>query len=265
MLPAGIVQPIDLLTALDTLQRCLIVGVTGTGKTSLLRHLLARRLQISKVVVFDPHAYPGKWPGCIVIGRGRNYSEIDRALTGLLQLMDKRYDDIGQGLVAEGNHPPLTILIDEWRAIAYNLKGASDVIKALLTESRKAAFSIFVVSQSDRAKPLGLEGEYDLKDGFAIVRLTVAGGKHRATLDTGNGEQATILPGPFVASPSRVFEPIEPIDLTPKPDATEARILELYRQGESISAIAAAVYGSKGGNQNEQVKNILTRFNWGRV
>jgi hypothetical protein len=37
--------------------------------------------------------------------------------------------------------------IDEWRAITANLgKPAADAIKALLTESRKAAFSVFVAT-----------------------------------------------------------------------------------------------------------------------
>jgi hypothetical protein len=58
---------------------------------------------------------------------------------------------------------------------------------------------------------------------------------------------------------------LDRLNLEPALDPTEARILDLYRQGESISAIATAVYGSKGGNQNEQVKTVLTRFNWGRV
>ena len=107
---------IDLLSALDPVQRCLIVGPSDAGKTTLLQWIISRRLNNSKVIVIDPHAYPGKWPNCIVLGTGRNYAEIGRALHALILLMTKRYDEIGKGLVAEMAHNRLTIVIDEWRA-----------------------------------------------------------------------------------------------------------------------------------------------------
>lgn len=65
---------LNLLAELDTVQRCLIVGASDSGKTTLLQHIITRRLATSKVVVIDPHAYPGKWGGCIVVGTGRNYT-----------------------------------------------------------------------------------------------------------------------------------------------------------------------------------------------
>jgi hypothetical protein len=257
--------PVNLLAALDSFQRCLIVGASDTGKTTLLQWIVARRLPTSKVIVIDPHAYPHKWPGgCVLVGTGRDYPKIDQALEALVRLMTKRYDEIGRGVVAEMHHERITILIDEWRAIVYNVKGASEAIKALLTESRKAAFSVFVATHSDRAKPLGLEGEYDLKDGFAVVRLTNVNGQRLATLDTGNGETPAALPGPFVGGPAGIdVTTCDPalLDLDPpRPTPIEAHILTLHQAGEPISAIAEQVYGSKGGNQNEKVKAILNRF-----
>ncbi len=276
LLPAPI--QVDLLAALDNVQRCLIVGASDSGKTTLLQWLVSRRRQTSKVIVIDPHAYPDKWPGCIVVGTGRNYREIDKALDALVRLMTKRYDEIGKGIVAEQGHSRITILIDEWRAIVYNVKGAGEAIKALLTESRKAAFSVFVASHSERAKPLGLAGEYDLKEGFAIVRLSIANGQRQATLDTGNGEVPGTLPGPFVAGRQPVLEANAPstgyqaealktgnpgdglINLEVEPTPVEAHILHLYEAGENISAIATAVYGSKGGHQNQRVKETLRKY-----
>lgn len=249
---------IDLLSALDAVQRCLIVGSSSdVGKTSLLQHIVLRKQHSSKVIVIDPHTWPNKWPTGVVVGMGRNYKEIDQALTALVRLMTKRYDEIGKGLVAEMGHNKITIIIDEWRAIVANVKGASDAIKALLTESRKAAFSVFVATHSDRAKPLGLEGEYDLKDGFTIVRLFFVGnGQRHATLDTGNGEIPVTLPGPY----SQVVEG-EALDLKPEPDETEAEVLRRHQVGDSISAIAQQVFGSKGGPQNQRIKDILEKFN----
>jgi hypothetical protein len=259
LLPAQ--TQIDLLAALDSVQRCLIVGASDAGKTTLLQWLVSRKAQTSKVIVIDPHAYPDKWPGCVVIGTGRNYSEIDRALEALVRLMTKRYDEIGKGVVAEQGHSRITILIDEWRAIIYNVKGASEAIKALLTESRKAAFSIFVATHSDRAKPLGLEGEYDLKDGFAVVRLSVVNRQRQATLDMGSGEVPALLPGPFTGNEPQIIETDEFINLEVEPTPAEAYILKLYEEGQSISVIAATVFGSKGGNQNQRVKDVLNKYN----
>jgi hypothetical protein len=239
----------------------LIVGASDAGKTTLLQWLVSRKAQTSKVIVIDPHAYPDKWPGCVVIGTGRNYSEIDRALEALVRLMTKRYDEIGKGVVAEQGHSRITILIDEWRAIIYNVKGASEAIKALLTESRKAAFSIFVATHSDRAKPLGLEGEYDLKDGFAVVRLSVVNRQRQATLDMGSGEVPALLPGPFTGNEPQIIETDEFINLEVEPTPAEAYILKLYEEGQSISVIAATVFGSKGGNQNQRVKDVLNKYN----
>jgi hypothetical protein len=259
LLPA-LVQPVNLLDALETVQRCLIVGASDTGKTTLLQHIINRRVQNSKVIVIDPHAYPKKWAGCSVAGTGRNYGEIEKALTALVQIMTKRYDEIGKGVMPEMGHPRITILIDEWRAIIANVKPAGEAIKALLTESRKAAFSVFVATHSDRAKPLGLEGEYDLKDGFAVVRLTVINGQRQATFDTGNGELPVMLPGPYHGHYPQVIDAGEFINLDVKPTAIEAEILNLHSAGNSISAIAAQVFGSKGGNQNQQVKDVLSKY-----
>lgn len=251
---------LDLLTALDSVQRCLIVGASDSGKTTLLQWLVSRRLQTSKVIVIDPHAYPQKWPGCVVVGTGRNYPEIANALDALVRLMTKRYEEIGKGIVAEQAHSRITILIDEWRAIVYNVKEASEAIKALLTESRKAAFSVFVATHSDRAKPLGLEGEYDLKDGFAIVRLSIANGQRYATLDMGNGEVPVTHPGFYPIQNLPVIEVEEVINLEPEPTPDEARILALHSQGASFNEIARQIYGHTGGKQTEQIKEVLAKF-----
>lgn len=258
-LPALLSGPVELLSALDSVQRCLIVGASDSGKTTLLQHITGRRLNNSKVVVIDPHASPGKWPGCMVIGIGRDYKNIDRALTALVQLMTKRYQDIGLGTVAEMGHNRITIVIDEWRAIAYHVPGAADAIKTLLTESRKAAFSVFVGSHSERVKALGLEGEGDLRDGFTMVRLTIANGIREATIDKGEGRQPASLPGPFVNYDSRIA-PGDDFALEVEPDEVEGKVLALHDSGKAISAIAEEVLGSKGGHQNRKVQEILERF-----
>lgn len=258
--PALLPSPVDLLATLDNAQRCLIVGASNAGKTTLLQHLVTRRLNRSKVIVIDPHAHPAKWPGCQVIGIGRDYQAVDEALQGLVRLMTQRYEEIGRGEVVEETHPRIIVVIDEWRAIVYNVKIAAQAIATLLTESRKAAFSVFVGTHSERVRALGIEGEGDLKDGFVIVRLSLIEGQRQASIDTGNGEHPAILPGPYAVPIQTTAPPVSVGLPVIEPDETEQRILELHQEGASLSQIAIDVYGSKGGKQAAQIKAILSKF-----
>lgn len=247
----------ELLPILDSAQRVLVIGASGAGKTNLLQWVVSRRAE--GVLVIDPHAAPGKWAGAKVIGIGSNFPEIEAALDNLIELMVRRYQEIGQGLVREGEHPRLTIIIDEWMSIAYQCRNAHDVLVRLLTESRKAAFSVIIGSHSERVKSLGLDGKGDLKDGFLFIRLWLEGGERKATFDYGRGERPCLLPGKFEpGNDTPVFE-IEAIGEV-KPNEQEQQILDLHDSGESESAIASAVFGSKGGPQNAKVRNVLLKF-----
>lgn len=120
--------------------------------------------------------------------------------------------------------------------------------------------SVFVATHSDRAKPLGLAGEYDLKDGFAIVRLSIVNGQRQATLDMGSGEVVTQLPGAYINGRQPVTETDEVINLEVEQTPTEAQILTLYEQGKSYNEIARQVFGHTGGKQVGQIKEIITKF-----
>lgn len=258
MLPASAGPQVNLLDVVSKEQRVLIKGVSNAGKTNLLQWIASRKQATSKVLVIDPHSSPDKWAGCQVVGTGSNHPEIEIALDRLIALMVKRYQDIAAGKVQEGQHSRLTILIDEWMSIAYQCANAKEAIVRLLTESRKAAFSIYIGSHSERVASLGLDGKGDLRDGFCLVRLYLANGERSATIDYGNGEQAALLPGPFSAGP--VMESSEFINLDIEPTPTEAAILTLHRQGENHKIICEAIGWTPGGKQYQRIDEILTRF-----
>ncbi|MFC1975673.1 hypothetical protein ACFLXQ_04695 [Chloroflexota bacterium] len=262
LLPAQ--TPVDLLAALDTAQCALIVGPREVGKTTILQHVISRRLRSSQVLVLDPHSHPTRWPqGCLVVGTERDFPKIERALKGLMALMNKRYREIGKGLVREGEHSRVTVIIDEWRAIVYNLgKPAGEMIKTLLAESRKTNIDVFVGTHSERVKALGIEGEGDLKDGFVMVRLAInkMTKERKATIDYGEGEIPVILPGPFTDSIPSVVENDHFINLEVEPSPAEAHILNLHEAGESFNEIARQVYGNTGGKQTQRIKEVITRF-----
>ncbi len=254
------------MTVLDNAQCALIVGAKDTGKTTLLKHVIARRLSWSHVLILDPHSHPSRWPpGCQIVGTERQFDQIANALQALMSLMNKRYRDIGKGLVQEGEHESVTVIIDEWRAIVYQLgKSAADAIKTLLVESRKTNINMFVGTHSERVKALGIEGEGDLKDGFVMVRLRInqATNQRSATLDYGDGEIDVDLPGPFI-DPYQERQFLE-ISAEPEPNDNEALVLQLYDEGETrYNEIARQVYGSVGGKQTQRIKQTLQKF--GRV
>jgi len=258
------VQPVDLLSFLRPVKRGLIVGASDAGKTTLLKWMVTERAHLGKVVVIDPHAGPTTWPA-EVIGRGSDHAEISRALDGFVALMERRYGEIGDGLVEEEGHRLITVVVDEWMAIADECPNAAKCFRRLLTEARKANVHLWLGSHSERVEPLKLSGRGDLKDGLVIVKINYnqVTGERSAIIkikyDDHTETIPTILPGEFNGQTWTVSKPS--LEL-PEPELSEIeqRILSMKEEGKSVSAIAEAVFGSKGGNQNNEVKRILSRF-----
>ena len=67
--------PVVRLEEIANLDNLWVVGPKGSGKTTVLRRLL--ELRRGKHWALDPHATPGKWPSCTVVGGGRDFAAID--------------------------------------------------------------------------------------------------------------------------------------------------------------------------------------------
>ena len=178
--------------------------------------------------------------------------------------MGKRYRDIGRGLVGEGEHPSVTVVVDEWRAIVFNLgKPAGNIIKTLLAESRKTNIDVFVGTHSERVKALGIEGEGDLKEGFVMVRLNInkLTKERQATIDYGDGEIVANLPGRYVNHSSEGLAGKNFLALKAEPRPEEAKILAMHRAGESLRSISKEVYDGKFGEfYNQKIKAVLHKY-----
>jgi len=289
-----------LLPVLLGLDRILVIGGMGAGKSELLRHLAYRRSMQGETVVIDSHSAPGDWPdSCRVVGRGRQYRQIEAEMSRIMGEMDRRYKlrSSGHG----GAFAPLSLIIDEL-TVLNQFCDVGDEMKALLCECRKVAIRIIFAGQSDRAGALGLKGNNDLRAGFeALVYLErEAGGERIATVMAGTDKQGRrfVHPGPFpkaCLSVSPVYASETPIDRgfsgdrqtdgqdrqTPRIDYREGaeafaqcftgpakrifesrderRIVDLFESGFSPSGIAAEIWGSQNGRRTKAVKTVLAQ------
>jgi len=252
-----------IIPALVNRQRILIVGASDAGKTTLLRWLIdARR---GKCLVIDPQGSPGKWgPDAKMIGEGLNYSRIAIVLPQLLAEMQRRHAQIGTGEVLEGQHSQLTIIIDDLRGIIMNCKEAGKNLAHLLTDGRSTGLNLIIGTHSRYVKPLGLEGEGDLRKGFVIVELHGGNGEMRGATLEFNADQNKIphaLPGPHpdieaakarAQAAEKIETDIEAIladEPMPEPEPSRTNgydpdraelIREMYNDGSTKTEIARA-------------------------
>lgn len=272
LLEAGVMP--DLLTSIRDFERMLIVGSSGAGKTTLLQHVCHTRP--GEVIVCDVHDDGHTWPpNCQVVGGGQNYADVMKALQWIIETIRARYALRATGAILDDENCPLTTLVlDEWRELVSAEPDAADVMKKTLTSGRKIRMGVVLGSHSERVGPLGIRGEGDLKDGFYVIRLH--GDKYAgfsATLDQGDGEIPVKLPGPY--QPHLLAAPGKPasrdaglaLDLSKveRPmDETERAILAAWDAGNrSITKLGILTYGSKGGAQNNIVREVLRKH--GRV
>jgi hypothetical protein len=200
------------------------------------------------VTIVDPHYEPGIWPeGARIIGAGQDYAKIGAYLDYLATEMHARYK---RRAVGDTAFVPMTVIIDEFMSITAQCEGAGRVISAMIRESRKVGFRLFVVSHSELVKPLGLEGAGDVREGLLIVRLYYSQIRHerRATVDAGEGEQPCQFPpydggalrqaqdGPVAAMPDLV--------IPPSPAAgQDAVFVKFVSQGRSRNEASRLAYG----------------------
>ena len=194
-------EAIDILNVLPHIETLVIIGAQGSGKTNLLQWIAYRKMQSSMVYAIDPHN--GQWPADYICGSGRNFADISQLLDELHARLDKRY---------KGNETiePITIIMDEWRAIDDNCENAADRLKTLLTEGRKVKLNVFMGSHSDRARKLGLEGAADMREGLTLVYLerNIQTGQRKARIRIGDNVHPLIIPGEF----NLTYEPPELIE-----------------------------------------------------
>lgn len=185
------VQPVaDLLQVLAGNEHRLIIGHTRGGKTTLMHELATRKARAGeRVMVCNPDAAPGQFPGCRVVGHGDNYEAIALALQLAQKEIDKR-----RAARAEGKRQfmPLHLVIDEAQDVVSNVAIAQPVIEDVARRGAKLGVYLTLGVQDKQVKTLGLEGRGQLRRNFATVDvLRRADGQRVAILETYDGDRVT--------------------------------------------------------------------------
>jgi hypothetical protein len=253
---------------LDALLRCkrgMIIGPSDAGKTSTLRHLAEAARDRSRVLVIDPKAYNGKWPGCVIIGQGGDYGEIERAAGGLVQLMRIREERMGQGHSEQCQDEIVTVIVDEWLLLRRYCPNAPQLLVDLITESRGSNIHTYLVNHDDSVEAWGIRGLGGIRAGVEkfILEYNQQTTRRRAWLVvTQMGQdgkmERTVKPlvpaGPYYDNghPARrdgngsnwTVERPPVIELSdPEPADDELRVLSMRAGGASVRQVAREVWG----------------------
>jgi len=148
-------------------KQVVVYGPTGSGKTSVLQHLLSQRQGLR--IIFDAHYEPGKWHSDdVVIGAGRNWSTIEAGLGLLVQEMDRRYQQMRDGTV---DFSPIQIAVDELSSFARNIPNGSERLITLAQEGRKVKMYTILTPHSTEVAQMGFEGSGDARENFIFIGM----------------------------------------------------------------------------------------------
>lgn len=149
----------------------IVIGASGGGKTVTM-HQMAQLLFDDgiQVVVGDPDAAPGDWPGDDVFGGGDDFESINSVLAGLGVLMKERRVERTQGI---RTFAPIWFFLDEYGETARECPLASTVVENALRRARKLNIHLCIGVQDTQVKTMGFERKSSLLEHARIIKLAL--------------------------------------------------------------------------------------------
>ncbi len=173
----------------------LIIGQTRAGKTTLTHFIATSRVRLGhRVIVCDPDAAPGMWPGCEVSGYADDFAAIERTLQAFQTEITARR--VARTQRDRTRLTPLTLVFSEAGDIMNRCPSARAVFEAVLRRGGKLNISLLVDVQDRQRDTLNLPGATHLLKNFeeqVEVRRT---GTRRYVIVEGRTYPLPTLPDP---------------------------------------------------------------------
>lgn len=174
-----------LFRALDADPHRFIIGHTQGGKSTAM-HAMAQAwaAQGQPVIVCDPDAARGQWPGCEVAGYAEDYRGIGLALERVRDAFDARSDLYADG---QRDFAPMHLVIDEVHEVFDNVPGARElVLDTLGRRGAKRGIRVTIGTQDQNKDTLGLESAAVLSNFITAELARDERGRRVATVYRGN-------------------------------------------------------------------------------
>lgn len=162
-------RPETLKDLLDSYPHLMIIGGTGSGKTTVINQVINHRLSQypqAKVLWLSTHtnldiAIGNVHPRALCV---QKTEQIAIALQDILQVYEGRRDKAGI-------YQQIILAMDEWPELIDDIDNAGYVLKKLSRGTRKTNMNLILASQGGNVGDLGLQGFANVKENFAEIYL----------------------------------------------------------------------------------------------
>lgn len=231
--------PVDqadpLLHALNTQKpHRIVIGHSDGGKTTLLHGLTHGWVsQGLPVLVCDPDASPGQWPGCRVVGGGDNYDQITQALEVVSAEITKRRTARAQG---QRRFKPMHLVLDEVQDIFAECPAANDLFETIARRGRKIGVHVTLGVQDSMVGTLKLERKSHLLHNLLTADVMLNEDGQRVAIIKHASGQKQILPVPILPDPELMIAPrVRPVRPNVPPSPSDAALLTSLINDNAVS------------------------------